>query len=245
MVDPVDAFFGAESEAPVSEPVEQVVEAVESEPQVEQVEAEPAPEAPPEPKQDHFVPLPKYLDTRDELKEARRKLAEYEAARPQRTIPDALDDPEGFAAFQSEQLGQLKLEMSYEMASDKHGQEKVEAARTWAIERANEDPAFDAQCKIELARQRNPIDWIVRQHQRESMLSQLPTDVSSIEEYIEREIAKRTTGVSAVAQPVAAIVQPASKPAAPPRSIASDVSTSKQVAPSDDKAEFLAAFTRQ
>ena len=78
--------------------------------------------------------------------------------------------------------------------------------------------------EAEMPMQAMPFDWIVQQHKRNGLYSQLPTDVNSLDELIEREIAKR--GLSAPAAvapiPVAATLQQAPKPVAPPRSIAGD-----------------------
>lgn len=182
---------------------------------VEQPQPEAAPQ--PEPKQeDHTVPLAKFLDQRDELKELRRFKQEQEAkaATPPRKMPDPLDDPEGFGAHQNQVLEQRltaqKFEMSDVIAKQAHGAEKVEAAAEWALERAQKDPVFAAQ----YMREPHPIDWIVRQHQRDGLVSSLPSDVSSLDELIEREIAKRGL-TAAPAAPAAVTPQSAPKPAAP------------------------------
>lgn len=201
------------------EPAQEVQQEVTPEPAIE-----PTPEAPqppqPEPQpapQEHTVPLAKYLDTRDELKELKRYKAEQEAKLQQQQAPkapDPIDDPDGFAAYQDrrfqQQLAAQKFEMSDTLAKQTHGDEVVKNATEWALKKAESDPVFASQ----YMREPHPIDWMVRQHQRDSFVSQLPTDVSSLDELIEREIAKRGLSAppAASAPAPAATVQPVAAP---------------------------------
>lgn len=215
-----EVFSGKQEESPAAPP--EAPQAPEEQPVIpveapqEPVEAPAAPQ-PEQPKEDHSVPLRTYLDTRDELKELRRWKQEQEAKAQAPKAPDPFDDPQGFAAHQEQQfqarLTQQKFEMSDVMARQAHGPDTVEAASNWAMERAQKDPVFAAQ----YMREPHPIDWIVRQHKRDSLVSNLPEDVSSLDELIEREIAKR--GLNAAPAAPAAIHQPAPKPAAPTPSL--------------------------
>lgn len=224
MADLVDEVFGnvpAEPEkAPTIEPT--------PEPQVEQpVEPEPAPEPPQVQKdEERHVPLRTFLDQRDEAKEWRRKAEALQAQQqPKATVPDAYDNPDEFASFMEarleERLTAQRFEISDQLAREKHGDEAVEAAVQWASGKAQADPGFAAS----YMRDKNPINWIVAQHKRDAIVSALPNDVSSLDELIEREIAKR--GLTApTPAPTPVVAAPVSRPAAPPRSIASDVAAS-------------------
>jgi hypothetical protein len=210
----------------------------------------PAPETPPvpAPQQEHSIPLPKYLDERERRREAERRVAEFEARQAPSQRPDPLDDPAGYGAFlESEmetRLSQQRFQMSDIMARQAHGAETVENAVKWAQEKASADPMFAAS----YMRDPNPIDWIVRQHQRDALLSDIG-DVSKLDDWIAREAAKRgyalpSATLVAAPIPVAAVTQPAIRPAAPPRSIASEAAATESTA-GDPRAEFMAIFDRK
>lgn len=218
MDEQLDAVFQPEA-APIPEPV---VEAPVEE--VTEPVAEPAPDPVPEPveapKEQHAIPIATALQWRDEAKEYKRQLEAQRQEQPAQR-PDPFDDPDGFAQHIESRVAQAEMQavwkVSDRLARKEHGPEVVDAAVAWATEKAPNDPGFAAS----YMRAEDPIDWIVQQHKRDSLVSQLPTDVSSIEELIEREIAKRglSAPVAAAPIPVAASVQQAPKPAAPPRSL--------------------------
>lgn len=215
-----DVFPEAEA-LPMPEDIVQEPEAA-VEPEPEAV-AEPTPEPVAEPaseRPEHVVPLPKYLDTRDELKEARRKLAEYEAQANQRAVPDSFDDPEGHTAYlRSEMQAALqaqKVDISWAVSVQQHGEDTVKAARDWALEKAQKDPGFRSALDAEFSAQPMPIDWIVRQHKRDGLLSQIGEDPDA---YVRRRAAEMgLLAPAAVAQ--AATPQQASPPVKVPRSLA-------------------------
>lgn len=221
MDETLDAMFDPATEAVAEEVVEALPAEAET-PPAESAEVQPEVQPEPEPKQDHMVPLPKYLDTRDELKEAKRRIAEFEAkqatAQP-KNVPDPYDDPNGFAEYQvslvDERVNTLKFQMSDQMARQVHGPETVDTAVEWAKEKAQADPVFAAS----YMREQNPIDWIVRQHKRDGLLSQIGEDP---DDYVRRRAAELgLIGQAAAAPviPVAASVTQAPKPAVPPRSL--------------------------
>jgi hypothetical protein len=176
--------------------------------------AQPAPQLE-EPKQeDHTVPLAKFLDQRDELKELRRFKAEQEAkAKP---APDPDDDPKGYAAHFEQRVEQKltaqKFEMSDTIARQSHGAETVEKAAAWALEKAQNDPAFAAQ----YMRESHPIEWIVRQHKREGIMKQVGEDP---DDFVRRRAAEMGLIAPPSADQPAAPQPPASKPPAPPKSL--------------------------
>jgi hypothetical protein len=224
-------------------PVETVEEQVQPEPTPE---PEPAPTPAPEPEaprdEARTIPLATALNWRDEAKEHKRRADDLEARMRQPSArPDPFDDPEGFAAHQQQLVQQAivqdRFERSHEDATEKWGEDKVREAVSWAQQRAESNPAFAAEY---MAKPR-PIHWIVQQHQRDALLSDIGDNV---DDWFTREAAKRGYAPqnAPVAAPVAAVTQPASKPAPPPRSIASDRSSPAPVTPSGDRDGFLASI---
>lgn len=211
-----DIFNMPQEETPApQEVVEEVTQEI-AEPVVE--ESQPEPEAPVE-REEKSVPLPTFLDMRDKQKEAERRAADLErqlaearaAQQTQPQAPDPFDDPQGYQQFQSQQVQQAvvaqKFDMSDLIARQAHGDEAVESATAWASERAKANPAFAA----EYMRERHPIDWIVRQHKRDSLLSQVGEDP---DEFVRRRAAE--LGLIAPAAPA---VEP-QQVATPARSLA-------------------------
>jgi hypothetical protein len=242
----IEAMFRAEAEGATPEQVtEPIVETAPEAPTVEPVaqpeeQPEPSPEPIPEvdaPKETKQVPLATFLDQRDELKEVRRRLAEFEASTRERpAAPSPFDDPEGYAAYTQqvvdERLTQERFAMSDMFARQQHGAETVDSAVEWAQSRAQSDPAF----AMSYMRQQNPIDWIVQQHRQSEVLGQIgnrPLD-DFIQDYIAKNPGKfASASVSAI--PVETAMQPAPKPQAPPKSIAGDASPTAS-APADPSA---------
>jgi hypothetical protein len=204
----------------------------------EQVVVEPVVEAPLPEKQPGMVPIAALLDERDKRKAAEARIKTQEA--PQVVIPDPYDDPEGYYQHTQSQIDQSRVTQRFEtselIAKQAHGAEVVDAAATWAQEKAKADPSFAAM----YMRESHPIEWIVQQHKRDGLYSQIPQDVTSLDEFIEREIAKR--GLTAPIAPIG--VQPALKAAEPPRSIATDTSPASNVVV-DPIADFNAIFTKK
>jgi len=229
MADNLDEVFSDETQDIPAEPITpDVAPEPEAEaPQPEQVAPEPV-----EPQQDgRFVPLAAVLDERDKRKALEARVAEFERiqqqAKPQ-NVPDAFDEPEQYTAYLQQQMGQAmaqqRMDTSYLIATQAYGKDTVEKAREWALERGKSNPGFAA----ELDQQAHPIDWIVHQHKRDGLISQLPDDVSSLDELVEREIAKR--GLSApVAAPSGATPQQAPQPVKVPRSLASQGSSQSDI----------------
>lgn len=205
------------------------------------------PVAQPKPDGAH-APISALLDERDRRKAAEARLAALEASQQPAAHPDPLDDPEGYNAYLNSQLesrlAQERTGMSNVMAVQAHGKEAVESAIGWANERVQSDPTFLLAWQHAFKNEPHPIDWVVRQHQRDAMVSGLG-GVTSLDDWFQQEAAKR--GYAPQSAPVAAATlaaaPPASKPAAPPRSIASDASASAPTV-TDAKADFEAIFSR-
>lgn len=219
----LDEVFDNLNEVPaeVVEPQE-VIEAVQ-EPETEPVVEAPAEEAPQE-REDKSVPLATFLDMRDKQKDAERRAADYErqlaearASQQQRPqIPDPFDDPTGFAAYQNQSVQEAvmgqKFETSDLIARQSHGDETVEAATAWAMEKAKANPVFAA----EYMKERHPIDWIVRQHKRDSLMQQVGEDP---DEFVRRRAVELGLTASPTPPTVVAPQPTVTAPKAPPRSL--------------------------
>jgi hypothetical protein len=206
----------------------------------------PDPQPNPEPQSEgegRHVPLATFLDARDRAKEAERRLAEMEAKAPKPEAPkapDPVDDPDGYREFVVNEARaaatQSRFEMSDVIAKQTHGEEAVEAASAWAMERAKADPSFAAQ----YMREQHPIDWIVRQHKRDAIVSAIPE--TGIDDWIKAEAEKRGYVLqSAVPVAAPAVVTPPAMTPAPPRSIASDAPAAP---PAPGSADFMDIFRK-
>lgn len=243
MSDVLDAMF----EAPTPEPAP-VVETVapEVQPAPEAPAPEPAAEPTPARPEPGFVPIAAVMDERLKRRDLEKEVAQLRTQQTPPKAADPYDDPAGFQSeqqqFVDERINTVRFQMSDAMARQVHGADTVDQAVGWANEKAQADPIFAAS----FMRDANPIDWIVRQHKRDGLLSEIG-DVNSVDDWFTREAAKRgyqpTPAPAAVAPATAAaMTQPAPKPAAPPRSIASDAPASSET--SDPAADFMAIFRK-
>lgn len=217
----LDEVFDNLNEAPAEVVEQQEVIAEPQELETAPVIEAPAEEAPQE-REDKSVPLATFLDMRDKQKDAERRAADYErqlsearASQQPQQIPDAFDDPQGFARYQQQHVAEAvtaqKFEMSDLIARQSHGDETVETATAWAMEKAKANPVFAA----EYMKERHPIDWIVRQHKRDSLMQQVGEDP---DEFVRR----RAVELGLTASPPPAVVAPqptVTAPKAPPRSL--------------------------
>lgn len=211
----------AELEQPVEVPIEEAPGET-----VAEVEPEPTPEPEPvaEPVRPEpgFVPISVVLDEREKRKAAEARARQFEQQQPQQA-PNPYDDPEGFAAHQQQmvesRLTQERFAISDRYARKEHGAEAVENAVAWAQQRAQADPAF----AMSYMRETDPIDWIVQQHKRDTLLSDIG-DVNKLDDWFAREAAKRGYAAPnapvATAAPVAVQPKPAVPPVKVPRSLA-------------------------
>lgn len=248
MADFLETVLSDEPPIPETEPA--------PEPQIEPV-VEPVAQPEPEPPvveqvapQQGFVPMAAMLDERDKRKALEAQVAHYQTQQQPSARPDPFDDPDAYEAYLGstldERLTGLKFNMSAEMAKSAHGEEVVTTATNWAAERAANDPGFRVQWQQALQTSPHPMEWVVRQHKRETLLSAIG-DVPSVDDWFTQEAAKRgyvAQSAPAVVAPMAA-AQPAPRPAAPPRSIASEAPVSASASPNDAKAEFDAIFNQR
>lgn len=159
------------------------------------------------------VPLPTFLDMRDENKRLKAELAKANEAKPAAPVtppPSFKDDPEGFAAHLAEQTTRTQISTRFEVselnAREKHGDDIVSSAMEWGMQRAQESPAFAA----EYLKQPNPIAWAVKQHKRAALLDEIGDDE-------EKFITARAEKLGFVkASPAAAPAAPSTPQAAAP-----------------------------
>ncbi len=216
----LDEVFDNLNEAAIEEP--QAIVEEPQEPVTEPVIEAPAEEAPQE-REDKSVPLATFLDMRDKQKDAERRAADYErqlaearASQQPQQIPDAFDDPQGYARYQQQHVAEAvtaqKFEMSDLIARQSHGDETVETATAWAMEKAKANPVFAA----EYMKERHPIDWIVRQHKRDSLMQQVGEDP---DEFVRRRAVELGLTTSPTPPAVVAPQPTVTAPKAPPRSL--------------------------
>lgn len=190
--------------------------------------AEPAPiaEAKPEVPQGQ-VPITALLDEREKRKELERQLQEFQRQQTAPKAPDPDEDPEAFNRFQIDQANvavlNARLDMSEELAREKHGEETVDAARDWALQQFQTKPAF----RDEVLSQRNPWGYAVKQFQRHQAMDKLG-DPSDVDAFLAWKTAQ-ATGVSTT-QPAAPAATPEPAPI-PSRSLASAPSAGGGAAP--------------
>ena len=247
MADFLDEMLAGQTEAETPAPVEEAP--VQEETPQENVEAvQPAPN--PEPQEQRgggFVPIDAMLSEREKRQAAERELETLRQTqqKPATDVPDPFDDPQGYAAYNREQIEQqttaLRFQFSDQFARQVHGAEAVDAAAAWAQEKAKANPAF----AMSYMREQNPIDWIVREHKRDALLSDIGDNVDG---WFTREAAKRgyaMQSASTQAAPVVVAATPAPKPAMPPRSIASDATPTRDAASENPMASMDAIFNRR
>jgi hypothetical protein len=135
----------------------------------------------PEPAKPHeAIPIPVALDWRDRMKKAEDELAALKAKQatqtPPEPVPSFKDDPDGLAAYLAEQTNRTAIGTRFDIseltAREKHGDEAVTAAMEWGMQRSQESPAFAA----EYLKQKNPIDWAVKQMKRAKLLDSIGDD---------------------------------------------------------------------
>lgn len=156
-----------------------------------------------------YVPLAALLAERDKRTALEAQMPKPQAA-PSPSIgpaPDMFEDPEGYRAWNQQQIANVQLNISEEMTRDKFGDELVDAAKAWATEQFQSRPGF-AQ---EVLSQRNPYGYAVKAYQKAQSLSQLGDDPEEIKAFLAWKQAQS-------AQPAAPVAQP--PPERPPQSIA-------------------------
>lgn len=225
------AAVEADNKGVPEEPVK--VEVVEPETAPEpalEPEAEPQAEAKPEtleltelaPEQtkptEGFVPLGAVLDEREKRRaaEAERDALRASQAQQQFQMPDAYEDPEGFAAAQQALLNQrlqtITLNTSERFARKEHGEETVEAAKAWALQRFASDPLYQQQ----ILNDPDPYDRAVRDYRLSLVASEI-SDPTEFEQFKAWKAAQQQLQQQPGGQPP----PPNQPPSIPPKSLAS------------------------
>lgn len=227
-----DDFLAAVEADNTSTPV---AEEPKPEPPVEEPKPEPAPEpAPAEPKAEEpleltevapgtpkpdpgFVPIAVMLDARDRAKAAEAELERMRAQQqPQAETPDPMADPEGYASFQEERVSRalqnVTLNTSERFARKEHGQETVETAKAWALQRFAADPLYHQQ----ILNDPDPYERVVTDWRREQVFSEVK-DPKEFEQFKAWKQAQNALSAQPGGQPSA----PNPAPSIPPPSLAS------------------------
>lgn len=238
MADNLDEVFGMDEAAQAVEPVVDVqpepVDEAPLEPEPEPVVEQPQAFEPSRP-DPGYVPIAALLDEREQKKALAQELEQFKRQQPAQpaNIPDPYDDPNGFSAHIDSRISEArqaqKVDTSYHLAVRDYGKDKVEEARAWALEKAQSDPVFMQQVEVAFQTQPLPIDWVIQQHKRDGLVSQIGD--RSIDDFVKDYIAKNPTLVQSAPAPATAAVVPA--PASPtprvPRSLASQASSPSDV----------------
>jgi hypothetical protein len=233
--------------APVEEPV------------VTPAEPEPTPEAKPQPEESAnplvppvveakpdpgFVPITSMLDEREKRQKLEAELAQLRASQQQpqpEPVPNMFEDPEGFQAYQQQFANQtainVKLDLSEDMARQAHGDELVDQARDWALQRFQSIPGFQAH----VLGQRNPYGFVVQEYRKAQIADQItPEDLAQFQAWKTAQAQIQTPAPPTAAAP------PNSPRSVPPRSLASAPSAGgvmTEVEQSDQEI-FEETFTR-
>lgn len=248
----LDALEADNRNAVEPEPVK--VEVVAEEPKVEEPEvleltdpvAPPEPQAPEPMRNDEAADgrLAALLDERDKRKAAEAELQRLrDAAQANQApiqMPDPYEDPEGFAAAQearvSQALYQTNLRWSEQIATMKHGEETVTAAKDWGFKRCETDPYFNAK----VAASPDPIGYVVTEYKRDEIASNV-----NLDEFAQFKAWQAAQGQ--IAQQAASAAPPNAASAIPPKSLASAPSAGTMLTTpvQDDEEIFNEVFSRK
>lgn len=194
-------------------------------------EPEPAPAAVQPPPEPGHVPISALLDEREKRQALEKRIADFEAAQAKAKadaeaarppIPEFEDDPrahvEALKAQMQADLYRQKVDLLREVATERHGAEKVTEAVTWAQAKAIADPSFNEKA----LRSVNPIEFAIQQHGQEQLLTRVQgIDLAKFEAWLAAQSADPAQAPIAAA-PAAIPPQPAPKP--PPPSLVSQPS---------------------
>lgn len=211
-----------QAQEPVAETPTEPVEQPEETPEEPVAAVEPAAEKP----DPVMVPLAALHETRDEVKALKAQLAALapsaeSQAEPQ--APDMFEDPEGWQAFQRQQVDQAlyvqRLNMSHRFAKVQHGEDVVAQAVQWADARCDTDPFFSQQVRYHP----DPVGFAVENYRRDQIASNVTPE--TFEQFRAWQAAQQQQPTIAAAQPQI----PASRP--PPTSLATATSAGTSAPP--------------
>lgn len=172
---PVAEAASAESEQPEQENAA----AAEAEP----VESETAPKGRLNEDGGITVPIKALHEERDARQELRREVEQLKTMLSQAPaepveVPDPIDDPEGYAQFNRQQMQDMltneRLNLSENYAVRTHGADAVEAAKSWfATQNQN--------AKNEILSQPDPYEYAIQEQKRQSLTEQLSADPDKLD----------------------------------------------------------------
>lgn len=151
-------------------------------------EADLAPEVTPEPeaKPEPTVPLAALLEVRQELQGLKSQMQTAAPQQPPAPAPDVLENQAGFEAHMGRQISQqvnnVKLDISEEMTRAAHGDEKVDAAFS-AIQASN-NPALQQS----ILQARNPWGELVKWHDQQQIAAEIGNDPAAYRAKVEGEV---------------------------------------------------------
>lgn len=170
-----------------------------------------APSAAPE----GYVPLPVFMQLRDEMRDLKRQVTPPQPQYEPIPAPDPYEDPEGFVQYQQAQVQQatygVNLQWSRRIAEIQYGPEVTGQAFDWGVARCDADPFFNQK----VASSQDPVGFVVAEWKREQLLSKV-TDPAQIDAFLAWQASQ---GPGAPAQQAAPAAFPQSSQM-PPRSIA-------------------------
>lgn len=132
--------------------------------------------------------------------------------RPPRPVPNVVEDPEGYAAYEAEQRYIQKLEHSEMILRDRLGDEEVDAKL--AIFKAS--PSFP-ELLAEANRQRHPWKWMYETAQRLTAMDEIGPDPNAYKAKVKADLRAEIEAEYAVKDPQVAPVAP--RAPLPPASI--------------------------
>jgi hypothetical protein len=134
-----------------------------------------------------MVPLQALHETRDELKALKAELEQLRQPKPQApdVAPDIFENPDGFTGHIQNQIAQATLNttlnLSEEITRQSAGSEVVDQAQEWGKQAFASNPALYQQ----MIQQRNPYGFLVEQYKKAQIVSQLDSDPSQIQAFLE------------------------------------------------------------
>lgn len=199
-----------------------------------------------------YVPIGVVQELRKELQEIKAAQTKAPEIAPA-PVPDEDEDPEGFAAYQQEQhqktaAFERKFEVSEMLALDSFGEAETNAAKTWAMNRAQTDPDFRKRVGDSV----HPFKTMITayrddpQSKRDRLVAMLDTP-----EKVDAFLAQAEAGASSLVTPVAAVnpvapraASPAAAPAIPRSLVSQPSAAGAGHTPTGDDAVFKGLFQK-
>lgn len=178
-------------------PVQEAAPVVETPVETPKEAEPPKPEVPP-----GFVPYNALKEARDEAARHKEELKRLRGEQPQQQVPDVFEDPDAFTEHNRQLAAQMslntKLELSEDMARDKFGDQVVDSARDWALEKFRTSPAFQQ----EALTHRNPYRFVVESYQRDQVFSSVaPDEIEQFKAWKAQQASLAATPAAPAAQP--------------------------------------------